>query len=151
MRALAVVAAAAWVAGAAPGGPERLAWLAGCWRMEAGGLVVEEMWSAPAGGLMTGMSRTLRDGRAAGLEFVVIRGEGDSLRYEARPEGQPPATFLATAVSDTHAVFENPTHDFPRLVAYHRGPGDSLRARIEGPGRNGPRRIDFPYLRTPCP
>ena len=40
----------------------QLGWLAGNWRLERNGRVVDEQWMAPAGGVMLGMSRTVIPG-----------------------------------------------------------------------------------------
>jgi hypothetical protein len=47
-------------------------------------------------------------------------------------------------------VWENPAHDFPTLIAYRKGPGDSLLARIEGPGRDGKQSIEWRMGRATC-
>ena len=66
----------------------------------------------PLGGTMLGMGRTVRAGKTAEYELVVIREQDGRLAYEAHPSGQPTATFLSTTVSETSVVFENAEHDF---------------------------------------
>ena len=58
------------------------------------------------------------------------------------------AIFHSIEVSDTSAVFENPSHDFPRRVGYRRLGADSLLAWIEGTQKGQPKRIEFPYHRV---
>jgi hypothetical protein len=55
---------------------EQLAWMAGCWREESGGQVADEVWMAPAGGVMLGMNRTVAGGPAVSTEFMQIREDG---------------------------------------------------------------------------
>jgi uncharacterized protein DUF6265 len=54
---------------------EQAAWLQGCWQLSANGLVVEEQWMAPGGGVMLGMGRTVRDGKLVEYESVILREE----------------------------------------------------------------------------
>jgi len=127
----------------------QLAWLAGHWRMEKGGRVVDEQWMAPAAGVMLGMSRTIARGKVVEHEFLQIReGPGGALYYIAMPSGQKEAAFQIVSLSATEAVFENPQHDFPQKISYTLRPDGSLLAAIEGPGKDGQtRRVEFPYKR----
>ncbi|HKX41700.1 MAG TPA: DUF6265 family protein [Burkholderiaceae bacterium] len=136
------------------GGVQRLAWLQGCWRLDAGARIVEEQWMAPRGQTMLGSSRTVRDGKTIEHEFVIVRETaGGQLAYEVSPSGRPPTVFTSTSVADDGSVvFENLQHDFPQRVAYRRNGADLL-AWIEGPAKNAPgqlRRIEFPYRRAAC-
>ena len=47
-------------------------WLAGTWCSNAKGQRIEEVWLAPAGGLMLGMSRTVA-ANSSGLQFEFLR------------------------------------------------------------------------------
>jgi hypothetical protein len=129
---------------------EKLAWLAGSWRMERAGRVVEEQWMAPAAGVMLGMSRTVAKGRVVEHEFIQIRvGPGGDLFFIAQPSGQKEATFQHTALTDSEVVFENPNHDFPQKITYTRKADGSLLAVIEGPRDDGTvRRVEFAYQRV---
>lgn len=113
-----------------------LAWLAGSWVQTEGGTTKEEHWMAPAGGVMLGMARTVRPGKPAGWEHLVILAEDGRAAYRAFPKGQPPATFPLVEGGPNRAVFANPAHDFPRKITYVRD-GDRLTAEIEGPGDDG--------------
>ncbi|MFT7775569.1 DUF6265 family protein [Roseateles sp.] len=129
-----------------------VAWLAGCWSPEGREAGSVEQWMTPAGGLMLGMARTLKNGRVVEFEFMQIRSDADGrLSFVAQPQGRPPTTFPLLRHSETEAVFENPAHDFPQRVLYRREAADRLVARIEG-NRNGKERgIDFPMQRSACP
>lgn len=146
---LVVLLAAIPAAGGAPSGIERMAWLQGCWRLTSGDRTVEEQWMAPGGGVMLGTGRTVKDGRLAEYEFVIIREHGDSLVYEAHPSGQPSAEFLSASVEGASAVFENAQHDFPQRIGY-RQRGAGLDAWIEGTAGGKSRRIEFPYEHVAC-
>ena len=116
------------------------AWIGGCWRLEAKGRVVDEQW----------MARTVRDGRLDEYELTLLRQVDGRLDYEAHPVRQPTAVFSSTWVSDTLLIFENPRHDFPKLVAYQKRGADSLIARVAGGNQPSDRAILYPYRRVPC-
>jgi hypothetical protein len=128
---------------------EQVAWMQGCWQMDAGPRVVEEQWMAPRGGVMLGMGRTVRDGKLVEYESVLLREQDGTLAYEAHPSGQPSAVFMSSTIGVSTVVFENLGHDFPQRVGYKRD-GDSLLAWIEGTVNGKSRRVDFPYRRVPC-
>jgi hypothetical protein len=128
----------------------RLAWLAGNWRMERNGRLVEEQWMTPAGGVMLGMARTVAKGRLVEYEFVQIReGPGGDLFYIAQPSGQKEAAFQIKTLADNAVVFENPLRDFPQSISYTLLADGTLLAAIEGPGPDGQlKRVEFPYQRV---
>ena len=128
---------------------DQVAWLQGCWQMDAGARVVEEQWMAPRGGVMLSMGRTVRDGKLVEYESVVLREQDGKLAYEAHPSGQPSAVFVSTTIDVSTVVFENPTHDYPQRVGYARN-GDSLLAWIDGTANGKSRRVEFPYRRVAC-
>jgi len=136
---------------AAPLTIDRVAFLQGCWEQVSERQTVEEQWTAPRGGTMMSVGRTVRDGRLVDFEFVVLREQDGALAYEAHPRQQDPAVFTARTATDIRVVFENPEHDFPKSVGYERTGPDSLLAWIEGPRRGGNRRMDFFYKRVACP
>ena len=121
-----------------------LAFMAGCWRGPSGeGTTIEEYYTPPADNLILGVSRYVRGARVTSYEFSTIAREGAEIVLTPRPSGQAPAPFRLTRLDSTGAVWENPAHDFPTLISYRRGPGDSLIARIEGPGRDGKRSMEW--------
>lgn len=129
---------------------DSLDWLTGCWERRTANGLVEEHWSWPAGGMLLGFSRTVRDNRVVEYEFVRIYSAGDTLVYDAQPSRQARAEFRATGPFDPEIVFANPAHDFPQRIRYKRVGADSLIARIEGTRNGQERGIDFPYRRVAC-
>ncbi len=105
----------------------------------------------PAGGTMLGMGRTIKAGRLDDYELVLIRERDGRIDYEAHPVMQPAAVFTATVVSDTLLQFENPRHDFPKLIAYRKRGADSVIARIAAGPAPGDSQVLFAYRRTACP
>lgn len=128
----------------------QIRWLAGCWEMRQGQAVTIEMWMPIEGNLVLGGSRTLVNGRAREFDQYRLTVEGNQLVYTSKPSGQTETVFRSTSVSESGFTLENPQHDFPTKILYRRHGADSLIARIEGPGKNGTKGIDFPMKRVSC-
>ncbi len=127
-----------------------LRWLAGCWERRTPRQVTLEMWMVPDGELMLGASRTVAGGVAREFEQLRLEARGDTLVYTALPSRQQETAFRSMQFSDSAFVVENLAHDFPQRIIYRRRGADSVIARIEGPGPNGTRGIDFPMRRVSC-
>ena len=146
-----VLICSAVASGAQPGATTSdLAFLAGCWRIEANGRTIEEHWLTPAGGSLMGVGRTVAGGKTVEYEFLQIRDLPGGLTYIAKPSNQPEAQFRIAAKTADEIVFENPAHDFPQRIRYRRVGADRLEARIEGTLNGKARSIDFPYARVAC-
>jgi hypothetical protein len=129
----------------------QLHWLAGCWAAVGGEAGSGEHWTAPAGGSMLGVSRTLRRGAVREFEFLHIRETAQGLVLVALPSGQKEAQFAAERVEARGVAFHNPAHDFPQRVIYQSPDDDTLDTRVEG-HRNGQLRVvRFALKRTACP
>jgi hypothetical protein len=127
---------------------EQLAWFAGCWRIVRADQVIDEQWMAPSGGVMLGMSRTVRAGVTTAMEFVTLRIVDGRIVYEANPSGQAPVAFTATSATADRVVFENPKHDYPKRITYERKGNDAISAWIDD--GTGSRRIQYPFQRVAC-
>lgn len=132
---------------------DAVAWLAGCWKAESpdGSGAVEEQWMAPRGGLMVGMSRSVRNGEARGYELLTLRVAGGSLVYHAAPSGQSPTNFTARRVEAKVLEFVNPLHDFPRKIVYSRQSDGSLVAGVYRGVDDEEPSFAIPYRRAACP
>jgi Domain of unknown function (DUF6265) len=129
---------------------ESPAWLAGCWEQRQGARRSLEMWMPPEDGLMLGASRTSVDGRVREFEQLRLELRGDTLVYTAIPSGQAEASFRSVESGADRFTVANPQHDFPQRIGYHRQGADSVIAWIEGPGKDGVKRIDYPMRRVSC-
>jgi hypothetical protein len=130
--------------------PAALSWMSGCWRQESPSRTVDEVWMAPAGDGMLGMSRTVSRGRIVEHEFLQIRVQNDRLVLIALPARQPEATFTLASIGAQTVTFANPAHDFPQRVIYRLQDG-MLVGRIEGEEQGKARGVDFPMRRVACP
>jgi hypothetical protein len=151
----AILVALLAVAGAARSSPEspvaNLSWLAGCWASVGGEFGTGEVWTAPAGGTMLGLSRTVRDGKTVEYEFMQIREIAPGqLAFVAHPSGQAEAAFPLVRSGPGELVFEDPAHDFPQRVIYRLVEPDRLHARIEGTLKGEDRGVDFLMKRAEC-
>lgn len=132
----AIVTAAAVTAQGSPA-PVRatiaqVGWIAGSWRGSAGPVTYEERWTEPAGGAMLAVARTVKDGRMTAFEFLRIVERDGGLVYVAQPNGRPPTDFTLTRLDGESATFENPAHDYPKIIRYAMRPDDTLEARTSG-------------------
>ena len=130
--------------------PELPGWLAGCWELRQGARHGGEMWMPPDGGMMLGASRVTVDGRVREYEQLRLDLAGDTLVYTASPSGQAGAAFRSVEIGESGFTVANPAHDFPQRIGYRRQGADSLIAWIEGPGKDGVKRIEYPMRRMDC-
>lgn len=116
----------------AAAGPADLAFMKGSWEGASGAMKFEERWTDEAGGLMLGLSRTLKGGRAVSFEFLRIEFREGGIFYVAQPGGRPKTEFKLTASDGKSATFENPEHDHPKVIRYSLGADGSLKAELDG-------------------
>ena len=123
---------------------DRLQWLAGTWSGGTATTTTEERWTPASGGSMLAISRTVRNAAVSAFEFLCIAERGGGLVYTAMPNGRAPATdFTLTAIDDTSATFENPSHDFPKMIRYAVRPDGTLEATISGGAGQKPTTFTF--------
>lgn len=109
-----------------------LAWMAGHWTLTKDGVVMEEIWTEPRGGVMLGMHRDAKEAKAS-FEFFRIATTAEGIVYFAQPGGRPATPFALAESGERRAVFANPQHDFPKRLIYWLEDG-KLCARVEGDG-----------------
>ena len=130
------------VTGRTPATIAQAAWIGGVWTGTEKTTTVEERWTPPSGGSMLGTSRTMANGAMSAFEFLCIVERGGTLVYQAMPNGRSPATdFTATAVTADSITFENPSHDYPKVIRYAKLPDGSLQTTISA--ENGQRARSF--------
>jgi hypothetical protein len=109
-------------------GVDDLAWLAGQWQTPDG--ATEESWTAPRGGMMLGVGRTIRGGAVREYEFLRLQAGADGVPvYWGSPNGAAPVGFRLSQAGPSSATFDNPAHDYPQRIRYRRD-GDALIATI---------------------
>jgi hypothetical protein len=110
-----------------------VAWIGTMWAGKMQTLNVEERWTPPASGGLMAIARTLRGEQLASFEFLCIAERFGTLVYYAMPNGRTPATpFTLSALTPDSATFENPSHDFPKVIRYRRLEDGSLETTVSG-------------------
>jgi hypothetical protein len=129
-----------------------LSWMAGCWRGELDGALIEEIWSTPQAGHMLGMFRMLREGQPLFYELMAIEGGdgGPALRLKHFDPGLVGWERRKQAMD--FALVESEAGAWARF----EGQGESLLYRREGPGlvvelRTAHGEQRFPFGRCPAP
>jgi len=124
------------------------AWLVGRWRGEALGGVAEEVWLPPAGGAMSGIFRTVKDGAVNFYELFTLAEPGLDLRLKhfgadlvGWEEREEVVTFPFVRVSPTEAVFEG--------LVFRRISDDRIRAVVQTKSADGTEgELVFDYQRV---
>ena len=132
---------------------QSLAFISGCWEINTPEKkrLVSEQWMSPAGDVMMGMSRTIRNGKLSNYEYLRIVEDANGINYISRPsENKEDTAFKLVKWAANEAVFENPTHDFPQRIIYKLSKPDALWARIEGSNNGKFLGIDFPMNKVRC-
>jgi len=129
-------------------GPMRdFEFLEGTWVQITSKEITEEVWNSNKGWSMTGVGRTLRDGREVFGEQLAIEPRGESFVYVALLPGAAPVEFKLVDRGATWARFENPEHDFPQRIEYRRD-GNSMRATVSGVEKGVEQREVIEYQRV---
>jgi hypothetical protein len=124
-----------------------LAWLAGHWGSEKDGRLTEEVWLAPAGGLLLGMNRSSSQGGRTEFEYLRIVERKSGIVYVASPGGGPSTDFPLVEARKGFALFENPAHDFPRRLHYELDAEGALRVRASGEMGGQERTLEWTWSR----
>jgi Domain of unknown function (DUF6265) len=118
-----------------PHGPlARLSFMTGCWRGADGDGVVEEQIGPADSTLMLSTARYIHADRVTSFEFLAIEAaDGGAVVMTPYLRGKmSSARFALKPGADGNAVFEDPTHEFPKRVIYRRDGAEGLVGRIEG-------------------
>ena len=110
-----------------------VAWIGTMWTGKTKTLEVEERWTPPASGGMLAIARSVRGDQLASFEFLCIAERFGTLVYYAMPNGRTPATpFTLSNLTPESATFENPAHDFPKIIRYRKLEDGSLETTVSG-------------------
>jgi Domain of unknown function (DUF6265) len=98
-----------------------LAFMAGCWRGDAGvDKTIEEQWTAADSDVMLATTRYLDDNtaRTRGWEFSRIVADAAGITLFPAPMGEQRGRFRLRSSSAREARFEDPAHDNPKRIIY---------------------------------
>ena len=111
-----------------------LAFMAGCWRGDAGvDKTIEEQWTAADSDVMLATTRYLDDNtvRTRGWELSRIVADSAGIILFPAPMGRQRGRFRLTASSAGEARFEDPAHDHPKRIIYRRVNARRLTVQID--------------------
>jgi hypothetical protein len=112
--------------------------LEGTWKME--NREVYEAWEAPDNGQMTGYSYRMREGEEVITEYLEIRQLEDVIIYTATVLNQNEGRgieFILNRPDTLTWSFENPEHDFPKVIQYQKRSDDKICVRVSDGGERG--------------
>jgi len=123
---------------------DELAWLAGSWKGNAFGGVIEETFTKPNGGCILGTSRVLSQGKTVHREFLELIETDKKIFYIVHlPKKVGKFALVASGVN--WARWRDPENDFPSLIEYRRK-GETITVLLQGLGENG-KRVQFTMTR----
>jgi hypothetical protein len=117
-----------------------LAWLTGIWLGDRAGDLIEEHWSAPAGGAIMGMFRWLRAGQVRFYELLTIEPEDGALIFRIKhfhpglrgwEEKDESVSLVLVHLQPGEAVFAKRDSPAPRWMVYRQPDPDTLVAFFE--------------------
>jgi len=125
-------------------------WLVGSWKLlntnpEKNSY---EVWKDAGHNTLTAISYNIKNADTLITEEIKLLREGRSAYYTpdvAGPQGE--VKFKITSYDADGFVAENPAHDFPKKIRYHRvteQEGERLEATIEGGGKS----INYTFVRV---
>ena len=116
-----------------------LSFLSGHWRGGAGEMTFEEIWSAPGGGVMTGMARGHTGQRLNVLEYIVVSEEDGRLLMRFKHfnadystwETDGPLELVLTRIATDDAIFEATRDDAEvASIRYWKPTEETLQADV---------------------
>jgi hypothetical protein len=128
---------------------QQLSFMTGCWAVTENGSSTEEIWTAPSGGTMMGLSRTVKNSQTVFTEYMQVREQDGVLTMFVQLRmGEKVTAFKLTTMGNREALFTTGLA-WPRQLLYRLEAG-SLFAKLEG-AQNGREVAQvFPYKRVKC-
>jgi hypothetical protein len=129
----------------------RAEWLIGTWENKTSRGSTYETWNKVSNDEFSGKSYMLKENDTVVFETIRLVREKDRLFYIPTVKNQNnnlPVRFAVKTISDTALVFENPQHDFPKIISYTKINTDALVAEISGTKNGQERKQTFPMKRV---
>lgn len=125
--------------------------LAGCWASVQKGSEYREQWMQPAGGVMLGIARSIRDGKTISSELKRIERDGDGTPIYIATLKSHRETRARLVKHDAQPyVFESAARDAPTRVIYEITK-KSLKTRIHRTSTHKNNHIEYLMNRVDCP
>ncbi len=108
------------------------AFLRGTWKME--NKEIFERWDLLNENSLKGFSYYIENGKISVLEYLDISKTGEEVVYSAIVTGQNNGQSIEFTQSGfgNAFVFENPNHDFPKRIVYHKISDNELFVEVRG-------------------
>lgn len=141
----------------APAKVEQLGWVTGAWTGTLGDRTIEQHWSAPLGGSIVAMYRSLLGGRATLYELLAIEQEGEGVVLRIKHFAPGPGLVgqeakdqsmdhRLTSVNGKTAVFQG-AGPVPVQIRFHSPDPDSLNITVTRERNGAPASTEFRYRR----
>lgn len=121
-----------------------VSWLIGNWSSKGKTSTFHESWAAPVKNSMTGKGRELMGAKEVFHEQLRLEKRPSGLVYIAFPQGQKKTEFRLTKENENTLIFENPTHDFPKMLTYEKRKDGTLSISIAGDRKQ--KRMNFNHI-----
>ena len=160
-----VAAATAAAQAPAPSAPvkatvEQLAWVAGAWTGTLGQRTVEQHWSAPLGGSIIAMYRSIQANKATLYELLAIEQEGENVVLRIKHFSPGPGLVSREAkdesvdqilvkLEERSAVFEGGTPGSPVRITFTSPDPATLNITVARQRDGAPVSTEFKYKRIP--
>jgi hypothetical protein len=139
---------------------DQLSWVAGAWTGTLGDRTVEQHWSAPLGGSIIAMYRSVQNNKATLYELLAIEQEGEGLALRIKHFAPGPglvgqeakdesANHTLIKLEDRLAVFEGGTPASPVHVTFRSPDSSTLNITVERTRNGAPVSTEFKYKRIP--
>ena len=113
----------------------QVAWISGVWTGAMGSSAIEERWTPrPAARCSRSPERSATASCPPSSSSASSSATAGSSIPRCRTAACRRPTSRLTKIDDTSATFENPAHDFPKMIRYTKRPDGSLEAVISGEG-----------------
>jgi hypothetical protein len=139
---------------------DQLSWVAGAWTGTLGDRTVEQHWSAPLGGSIIAMYRSVQNNKATLYELLAIEQEGEGLALRIKHFAPGPglvgqeakdesANHTLIKLEDRLAIFEGGTPASPVHVTFRSPDSATLNITVERTRNGAPVSTEFKYKRIP--
>ena len=129
----------------------KIKWILGSWQMNSEYGTATEDWHEINADEWNGAGFFIdKKGDTLFSEGLRLASQNDTLWYLPTVPGQndgKEVRFREAKLSDSEVVFENPAHDFPQRIVYHKTSDTSILAYIEGKDKGKDRKEEFHFIR----
>jgi len=131
---------------------DRLEFMVGCWVGQVDkDTQVEELWTAPGGNTMLGLTRYLKKGETTGWEFTTIERTDSTVYFIPTSRGEQPDTFRVRFMNREAVAWERTGTDFPGVIMYRRTADGDVIARLEPAEGAFDRSTELRFAPAKCP